>query len=464
MFDLNILLISTYELGRQPFGLASPAAWLGEAGATVHCLDLSVEPLDVTRVRGAQLIGFYVPMHMGTRMAVPAIKQVRFLNPQAHICCFGLYAPMNESYLRQLGVDSIHGGEFEAGLVTLARQVATRNGKSPDQSKNGQQPLPAISLDRQEFHLPDRSSLPPLSRYARLVTASQQQRLVGYTEASRGCKHTCRHCPIVPVYRGRFRIIAHSVVLADIRQQVRAGAQHITFGDPDFFNGPGHAIPLVDAMHREFPDLTYDVTIKVEHLLRYGDLLSRLRATGCLFITTAVEAFDADILTRFDKGHSLAEFEQVVAHCREIGLDLVPTFVPFTPWTTLAGYRKLLQEIVRLDLMDHVSPIQYAIGLLIPPGSKLLDLPETQAVIGPLDEARLSYSWHNPDHRVDQLQSELEVMVQRFAAQQVPRREAFRRIWLRTFEGVGDAGGKIPFPHLPSFSRFIPYLTEPWYC
>jgi hypothetical protein len=296
------------------------------------------------------------------------------------------------------------------------------------------------------------------------VTANQQQRLVGYTEASRGCKHTCRHCPIVPVYQGRFRVVPLNIVIADIRQQVRAGAQHITFGDPDFFNGPGHAIPLVEAVHQEFPDLTYDVTIKVEHLAQHCELLPVLKDTGCLFVTTAVEAFEADILTIFEKGHSQAEFEQVVANCREIGLDLVPTFVPFTPWTTLADYRKFLHEIVRLDLVDHVSPIQYAIRLLIPPGSKLLDLPDTQAVIGPLDEARLSYSWHNLDDRVDELQSDLEMMVQSLASQQVPRREAFKRIWLRAFEGVGDEDGKIPVPQLPSSSRFVPYLTEPWYC
>ena len=43
---LQVVLISTYELGRQPFGLASPAAWLRQAGARVTCLDLSVERLN----------------------------------------------------------------------------------------------------------------------------------------------------------------------------------------------------------------------------------------------------------------------------------------------------------------------------------------------------------------------------------------------------------------------------------
>ena len=37
----RVLLVSTYELGRQPFGLASPAAWLQRLGASVRCVDLS---------------------------------------------------------------------------------------------------------------------------------------------------------------------------------------------------------------------------------------------------------------------------------------------------------------------------------------------------------------------------------------------------------------------------------------
>ena len=109
---------------------------------------------------------------------------------------------------------------------------------------------------------------------------------MGYTEATRGCKHLCRHCPVVPVYRGAFRIVQQDVVLEDIRQQVAAGAEHITFGDPDFFNGPGHAIPIVEALHREWPALTYDVTIKMEHLLKHRELLPVLKATGCLFVTS----------------------------------------------------------------------------------------------------------------------------------------------------------------------------------
>lgn len=453
---LNVVLISTYEMGRQPFGLASPAAWLGKAGATVRCLDLSIDSLDAEAIGQAHLVGFYVPMHMGTRMAVPVIEQVRRLNPQTHLCAYGLYAPVSADYLRGLGVNTVLGGEFETGLVNLARRLAEAN--------NGSQPEPLISLARQDFLRPDRSLLPKLNQYARLITENGPPRLAGYTEASRGCKHTCRHCPIVPVYQGRFRIVQREIVLADIRQQVGAGAQHITFGDPDFFNGPGHAIPLVRALHREFPDLTYDVTIKVEHLLKQANHLPTLKQTGCLFVTSAVESFDGRILEIFDKQHTRADFEAALKLCREMDLLLTPTFVAFTPWTTLAGYRHCLRELVRLELVDQVSPIQCAIRLLIPPGSKLLELPEVRQIIGPLDEAKLSYFWRNPDPQVDALQADLEYLVQRCAAQGVPRQEVFRRIWQRAFVEVGDAAGNVPFPDLPPASGFVPHLTEPWYC
>ena len=245
---MTVALISTYELGRQPFGLASPAAWLQRRGHQVVCVDTSRQPLPLDTVTEAALVAFYLPMHTATRLAVPLIQRILKARPEAHICCYGLYAPMNEPYLRALGVKTILGGEFEQALANLAEDAG-----------DGQ---PPISLERLQFVLPDRSQLPVLSTYATLTHDGASKR-AGSTEASRGCKHLCRHCPVVPVYNGAFRIVQRDVVLADIRQQVAMGAEHITFGDPDFFNGPGHAMALVDALHAEFPGLTYDATIKI---------------------------------------------------------------------------------------------------------------------------------------------------------------------------------------------------------
>ena len=465
--NLNVLLISTYEMGRQPFGLASPAAWLREAGAHVECVDLAVDAFPEDRVRDANLIAFYVPMHTATRLAVDALHQVRRVNPTAHVCCYGLYAPENEDYLRSLGVDTLIGGEFETGLVALAHDLAAEQPPAD---------IPLVNLNRQTFRVPDRAGLPALDRYARLEVGDGTERIVGYVEATRGCKHLCRHCPVVPVYNGRFRLVQRDVVLADIRQQVAAGAQHITFGDPDFFNGPGHAVPIIEALHAEWPGLSYDVTIKVEHLLKHADLLPTLKRTGCLFITSAVEAFNARILARFDKQHTRAEFETVLRLCDAAGLQIIPTFVAFTPWTTVGGYRDFLAEIARLDLIERVAPIQYAIRLLIPPGSRLLELAETRTVIDSLDQARLSYTWRNPDPRVDALQRDLEQLAQSSVGRRLSRRAFFERVWARAHQASPDLALAAlaveavatppppPLPPMPLTAIAVPRLSEPWFC
>ncbi len=457
---MNVVLLSTYELGRQPFGLASPAAWLRQVGAQVTCCDLAINALEADVVNAADLVAFYLPMHTATRIAAPIIERVKRWNPRAHLCCYGLYAPLNEAFLRKLGVQSILGGEFETGLVALAKQLQANAATVIDRK-------PAIDLRRQQFQTPDRHDLPALERYAFLDLGDGKQRTVGYTEATRGCKHRCRHCPIVPVYDGQFRIVQRDVVLADIRNQVAAGAQHITFGDPDFFNGPGHALPLVQALHAEFPDLTYDVTIKVEHLLQQAEQLPILRDTGCLFVTSAVESVDDQILRFLDKGHTRADFMAAAQHCQAIGLTLNPTFVAFNPWISVAGYCDLLTVIGELGLVEHVPPIQYAIRLLITASSRLLELPSIQALIHPFDEAALVYPWQHPDPRVDQLQQDVIALVQRAEKAGQSRSDIFMNIWRLAQEAQNASGGlrltEPPTRH-QRHSAYAPRLSEPWYC
>lgn len=437
---MQVVLISTYELGRQPYGLASPAAWLRAAGIQVTCLDLAVAGMPEAAMRAADLVALYLPMHTATRLTIELLPRIRALNPRAHLLAYGLYAPLNEALLREQGVQSILGGEFEQDLVRICAELAGASAEAPEIRPLGRP-------------TPDRSGLPPLAAYAQLRT-TEGDRVVGYTEATRGCKHLCRHCPVVPVYQGRFRAVPRDLVLADIRQQVASGAQHITFGDPDFLNGPGHAIPIVTALHQEFPGLTYDVTVKVEHLLKHADLLPTLRDTGCAVVTSAVESFDDAVLARFEKHHTRADIIKTVALMRAHGLPLNPTFVTFTPWTSRESYRDLLQQIVDLDLIDHVAPVQYAIRLLIPAGSRLLELPEVQRLVGPFDQRALCHPWQHPDPAMD----ELFQQVRRVAQRSMPRRTIFAEIWRLAHER--------PAPeqiHLLA-DRPIPYLTEPWYC
>jgi hypothetical protein len=297
-----------------------------------------------------------------------------------------------------------------------------------------------------------------LTRYAALQMPDGTRRVAGSTDATRGCKHLCRHCPIVPVYNGRFRAVPVDVVIDDVRAQVAAGAQHISFGDPDFFNGPTHARRILERLSAEFAGVTCDVTIKIEHLLRHRELLPLLRDHGCLFVTSAVESVDDAVLEQLRKGHTRADFMAAAAACREVGLTLVPTFVPFTPWTTLDGYLDLLDVLWRLDLVEQVAPIQLAIRLLVTSNSALLELPDIQRVIQPFDASALIYPWRHPDPRVDALQQRVMQFVG--AQGEAPRTAVFNAI-------VGlarEAAGLPAAAPLASAAARVPVVTEPWYC
>ena len=452
----NVVLISTYEMGRQPFGIASPAAWLRTAGAQVSVQDLAVSHFDPEPVRHADLVAFFVPMHTATRLAEKVLERVRRINAEAEICFYGLYAPMNESRLRSLGVNTILGGEFEAGLVDLYRDLVSKPQGRPVVE------LPAISLRRQEFMVPDRTGMPPLDSYARLEISPDVERVSGYTEATRGCRHRCRHCPVVPIYDGRFIVVEPDVVLEDVRRQVAAGAAHMTFGDPDFFNGPAHAVRIVERLHEEFPELTYDVTIKVEHLRRHARLILTLKRTGCVLVTSAIESFDERILERFDKRHTSADFEEVLSALRSVELPLNATFVAFTPWTTLESYRDFLDTVSDLGLVGSVAPIQYAIRLLVVAGSRLLDLPDIAGLVSAFDERLLAYPWEHPVPAVDALQRELIGLVNDGQAAGRSRGEIFDDV--RTAAHRADGGSPPPALADVGSVATIPYFTEPWFC
>jgi radical SAM superfamily enzyme YgiQ (UPF0313 family) len=455
---VRIALISTYELGRQPFGLASPAAWLRKRGHAVTCLDLSREPLNEQIIREAGLIAFYVPMHTATRLTVELLPAIRQLNPEAHLCAYGLYASLSADILRTQGIASLLGGEFEQALVDLAEHVCGLSAMPQIHPLDSN-----VSLSRLRFQVPDRSGLPPLRSYAHLVLPSGEHRTVGYTEASRGCKHLCRHCPVVPVYEGVFRVVDREVVLADIRQQVAAGARHVTFGDPDFFNGPRHAIPVVEALHREFPELTYDVTIKVEHLLHNAELLPTLRNTGCLFIISAVESLDDLVLEKLEKSHTRADFFRAIELCRHAGIALQPTFIPFTPWTTFDQLLDLFAQIHKLDLVEAVGPIQLAIRLLIPAGSRLLELQEIRDMVGPFDAKALVYPWKHSNPGIDQLSDELQEIVATSERLKRTRSATFEKMWRSVRQAANQDGEDRAQPVLASRAT-VPYLNEPWYC
>jgi len=432
-----ILLLSCYELGHQPLGIAWPKAFFERAGFAPDSLDLAVEPWDDAKIRRARLVAIAVPMHTALRLGVRAAERIRREHPRCRIVFHGLYALLNADYLLRSSGDAVMGGELEEDLVTLAEQL--------DRGELPRTPYRA-SRTRLSFPLPSRYALPPLDRYVKL-SRNGAEVPAGYVEASRGCRHYCLHCPIPPVYNGRFFVVPHDVVLGDIRRLVAAGAGHITFGDPDFLNGPGHALKLVRALHAEFSGITYDFTAKIEHLLRHRAHLPEFAWTGCAFIVSAVESLSDVVLANLEKGHTRADALAAFGLTRRAGIPLRPSLMPFTPWETLGGYRELLDFFHSEDLVDHVDPVQLTIRLLIPPGSALLARPTIQPFLGALDPAAFTYRWTHPDPRMDALHTKATALGPAVTI------DALHAL-------VGGGGVRRPPPERPIPAR----LTEPWFC
>ena len=460
---MNVLLISCYELGHQPFGVASAAAHLiAEGRHQVECLDLSVEVIDEVKVRRADFVGISTPMHTAIRLGVEAGKLVRGLNPQCHISYFGLYASLNEDYLLNGVADSVIGGEFETPLAHHVDCLA-ENGPPRPGGVSCAELRVSPNLSRQQFLPPARHLLPPLEKYAHLRTSEGELRLVGHVEASRGCAHRCRHCPIPAVYEGRLRIVQQEVVLADIDNLVRMGAQHIDFGDPDFLNGVKHSLGIVREMRDRHPELSFDFTAKIEHLIQHRDAVMELAELGCIFVVSAVESVDDRILGYLDKGHTRDDVVTALEITRSADVALRPSLLPFTPWTTLAGYLELLEFVQNHDLVYHLDPVQYSIRLLLPPGSWLLDIPEIQPSLGSLVQEDFVYTWQHPDPQVDRLQQQVARVAEEAANSGEDPATTFYRIKelaLSTTLGQPTAAR----PRYRRRSARPPHLTEAWFC
>ena len=444
---IRVALISTYELGRQPVHLASPAARIRKAGHEVRTLDLAVESWDDRLVGWADAVAFSVPMHTALRLAATAAERVRRRRAEIPIAVYGLYAAVAGSdgpFSRAIA------GEYEGELLAWVTSVEEGSASVGTTSFRG----------RSAFTEPDRVDLPSLERYARLEDGSRRA-LVGAVEASHGCKHKCRHCPLPTVYEGRFRIVPSRIVLSDIGRVVRAGAGHITFGDADFFNGPRHSLRIVEEMNRRWPDLTYDATIKVEHLKRHAAELPILSETGCLFVVSAFETLNDRILRILAKGHTARDAALVVHSVREAGLEIRPTWLPFTPWTSLRDVADIFGFIVHHDLVDLTDPVQLSIRLLVPAGSLLAEQPAFLAHRGDYDREAATYSWKSPDATVERLGADLARIAE--DGRRAPARETFIRMWKVVLEAVGD-GHESPesIPLGATVGR--PRLTEPWFC
>ena len=431
----RVLLISTYEQGHQPLGIAAPASALLAAGHHVSAFDLAVQSVSSEQLfaaaSGADLIAISTPMHTAARLGIRIARQLEEFSDK--IVCYGLAA----NSLRDLGLGRAISGDTDLQLVKLA---------------DGESASSVPIFDRQPRLLPERSILPPLDQYARYRDADGGSHLAGYVEATRGCAHRCTHCPLTPIYAGRLRLNGVETVLADIDQQVGMGAEHITFGDPDFLNAPELAMHLLRESSAKHPQITFDATIKVEHLIEHQELLPVMADLGITFITSAFESVDDRLLEILDKGHTASDLDLALELSERAGIALRPTWLPFTPWTSPSHFLALLEFVETRRLVDLTPPVQLGLRLLVPSDSPLVEPMREMDALVSYDTDGLTWNWRHRDPRMDALQTELAALAERQA----------------TFAQIKHAACRVldtePWPDVPAPHVHQPGLTEDWFC
>ena len=445
---MRLLLVSTYELGRQPVHLSSPAAALRQEGIAVTTIDLSVVAWDPSRLDDVDAVAFSVPMHTAMRLAVPVAESIRRHRSDLPIAFYGLYAAVGSG--RNLGevADALLVGEYEADLVAWAHGAGDGSAKSSGVSRH---------RGRSRFHRPDRSGLPSHDNYARLEWMGEA-RLAGAVEASHGCRHRCRHCPIPVVYDGRMRVVGAESVLADIDQLAAGGVQHVTFGDPDFLNAPRYSMDLLRAAHAAHPDLTYDVTVKVEHILDHDTLWAEMAALGVLFVVSAFESTDRRTLDILDKNHTADDMARAVEVLRSAGIHVRPTWLPFFPWTTPAHLVDIVGFLDRHRLLSTTDPVQLAIKLLIPEVSLLENHPVVAPHLTTYRPESLSWAWEFENATVERLHDEIDAIAAEGSDCGAEAIETLGSIRDRVGSVAGVDLGPMPV------SAPAPRLTETWFC
>jgi radical SAM superfamily enzyme YgiQ (UPF0313 family) len=478
---VKVLLVSTYELGHQPLGVAGPAAAIAAAGHDVEVIDASMSAVPDHAADGVDAVIFSVPMHTATELALEIAARFGARGggtSRPPFAFAGLYASVVESHpLLQPG-DLLTSGDVVPALLSWLEDLPELN--------PGQRTAPPVRLVTDigpsstpaapSVPLPARHLLPPLERYAGLLPAGSSGPLPAASiETTRGCNHRCRHCPVAVVYAGRSRPVAFEAVMADAEQAVSLGARHLSIADPDFLNRPRHALSVAHALRERFGAVTFDATIKVEHLLRHRGILDELAACGLTFVVSAFESTDDAVLSTLDKGHTAADEVEAVRLLRRAGIEPRPSWLPFTPWTTLGSIASLLELSARADLVWNTDAVQYAIRLLLPNGSLLLEDPD------PVLEAALaagasrrhgspvsprSRPWSHPDPRVDELQATLANHIAGSVDVEAP--ELFEEVWAIARDAGAPLAPVPPGPDSDLASRMPgpqrPRLTESWFC
>lgn len=403
----KILLVSNFEGGFQPMTVASAITPLKEAGFDVSVLDTYVDGILEEKFAEPDMVAISIPLFDALFAGIEIANRVRAINPKAHITFFGQYATINAYRLAGKYGNSCVTGEWEVPLVALARhlsgdeQLMLPGLVTGEMVEKGEQIHPYMA--REKFHLPTRDMLPPLYKYPQVqvdkLVGSKQ--IVGTTEIARGCHHKCLYCSVFAAYDGKVFLVDEDLVVEDVRNLVNGGMTHLTFIDADFFNAKHHGIKVLRRLHEEFPNLTYDFTTRVDHILENKETLTEMAGLNVSFITSALEFPTQEVLDAVAKHTSLEDIEEAVAFLLSTGIKLNPTFIMFNPWIQLEDMVAFREFVEKNGLDEIIDPIQYETRLHLYKGSPLLNTPSVQAL--ELTDNEFHVDWKHPDPRVDEL-------------------------------------------------------------
>ncbi|MDA8278363.1 MAG: radical SAM protein [Actinomycetota bacterium] len=454
----NALLISLYDLGHQPYEILQLDAALVQAGIPSSIVDLSIT--EEAELHSYDLQETYVvisvPMHTAARLALSVLDGLSGWQNNPKIILMGHYAEALATLPIPVPIAMLASGESVDSIVDF---ISIGNDASlPIESNsaiikvNSTKASSRIKLINSPLH---RDKLPSLSRYTSYIDGEKME-LAGYVEASRGCLHLCTHCPVAATYGGRIRINSVGSVIREIENLYESGARHITFGDPDFFNAPIHSIKTLEQSNTIFPDLTFDATIKVSHILKYRDLIPKLSENNVTFIVSAFEHTSLEVLDALEKGHNTEDMVEALRIVRENGFEIRPSLLPFTPWTTLDSMVELLDFVVDQDLIDAIDPVMYSIRLLVP--STSLTYKRFPYLFKDGRDGGLNLEWSSAITELDNLQLEISNIAEN--AGDANNLEIFSKI----YAAVAATAGKESRDGFFSLNRNVPRLTESWYC
>ena len=428
---MKILLLSFYDLGKQPKIISELYKKLDNGSNQIDIVDYSIEEKNLT-LDNYDVLGIYASMHTASVLAEQYLRDRKLPNK---LFVFGLYAKVfSEMFSNFQSIHSFDSDELESLLEVQLN--------------------PNYSF---KHSVPDRTILPSITDYSHIVDGSNNL-IAGSVETTYGCKHECTHCPVPIEFKGMFKTFGTEKIITDVTNQVEEGAKHISFNDPDFFNGPKHALKILQLLNEKHPSITYDSTIKVEHILKYPDYFQELKNLNMLFVISAFETTNDHVLNILQKNHSFNDLNKAVELSLENKIDIRPTWMPFSPWTEQNDLISIIKLIENYKLRETVDPIQLTIKLLVPKNSLILKRPEMKEYLLDYDPSSFSYAWKYKFPNIDNIQNELFTYV----LQHESENEYAQYLGL---VDILESHTNETLLNSEKYSqRIVPKLSETWFC